>query len=482
MSKLTDGTRPLRLALLLAAFILLFCIGCAAQREVQPSSSEPQAFLPSAAEAFAASSEPEVFSLPEESSLSEDSFDPLEANVEALLSVLKEEAPDAADRDFLRYVGDTFGADCLPALAEAIGKEGYTDTLWRQVTGNTLQVLRSLYAEEPQALENVRLLSLGTPGSGKTTVMTFGGDICFADNYLVMQYLETTENGLSDCLAPEWFSQMQNADIAMLNNEFTISDRGEPMANKAFTFRAATENTALYQELGVDFVTLANNHAYDFGEDAFLDTLQALKSYGIDYAGGGRNAEEAQRPFYYLVDGRKIAFVSATRAEKYILTPEAGENTPGVFRCYEPDRLKEVLAEAKQNSDYVVLFIHWGTEHSAALERVQETTSHEYIDAGADLIIGSHAHQLQGIEFYKGKAIFYNLGNFWFDGYPIETGLIRFEWKADGTECFYFLPGMQENCVTSYELGTETGRQILDHLASYLPGIQIDDDGLVTEK
>ena len=163
------------------------------------------------------------------------------------------------------------------------------------------------------------------------------------------------------------------------------------------------------------------------------------------------------------------------------MTPEAGPDSPGVFRCYDPERLKQVLAEAKSCSDYVVLFVHWGTEQTDVLEPVQKTTAHAYIDAGADLIVGAHAHQLQGIEFYKGKAIFYNLGNFWFDDHEdVETGLVRLELSPDGGETFRFLPGVQTDCETSYERGTARGREVLDHLAGYLPGIRIDDDGRVT--
>jgi poly-gamma-glutamate synthesis protein (capsule biosynthesis protein) len=229
----------------------------------------------------------------------------------------------------------------------------------------------------------------------------------------------------------------------------------------------------------VDLVTLANNHAYDYGRDAFLDTMTHLEEHGVSYVGGGVNAEAAQHPVYYLVDGRKIAFVSATRAEKYILTPEAGENTPGVFRCYDPRRLLEVIAEAKAQSDYVILLPHWGKEGSHQLEPVMEETARLYVDAGADLIVGAHAHRLQGIEFYEDAAIFYNLGNFWFDHRDVEVGLMQFELSADGEETLRFLPGMQSGCVTSYELGTSLGRTILDHLESYSKGIRIEDDGLI---
>ena len=465
------------LALCLA---LLFCAQCATVPSLpEDGSSESEvlsepASMPESGEP--ASGEPEPSSEP---SVPTEPSEPSESSEPASHPVLEafgEALPPDVDEDFLRFVGERFGEGLLEELA---AREVYTDELWRELTGNSLHVLRSLYAKEPERPGNVRLMSLGERGQSKPTVMTFGGDICFADNYVVMQYLKTTENGLTDCIAPEWAEVMQGADLAMLNNEFTISDRGTRMPGKMYTFRSAPSHTALYEALVVDFVTLANNHAYDFGEDAFLDTLDTLTAYGVDYAGGGRNAEEAQKPFYYLVDGRKIAFVSATRAEKNILTPEAGEHSSGVFRCYDPERLLEVIAEAKANSDYVVLFVHWGTEHSDVLEKVQKTTSHDYIDAGADLIIGTHAHQLQGIEFYKGKAIFYNLGNFWFDDHDVETGLVRFELAPDGGEEFYFLPGMQTGCVTSYELGTDLGREILDHLAGYRPGIRIEDDGRI---
>ncbi len=402
----------------------------------------------------------------------------LTKRADAVLEALGAELPPDVDQAFLQYVGKTYGAFVLDELAE---KATYTDGVWDELTGNSLHVLRSLYREEPTKANNVRLLSAGKRGTRKTTVMTFGGDICFADNYVVMQHLKTTENGLFDCIDPRWADEMRAADIAVLNNEFTISDRGAPLSGKMYTFRADPAHTALYGELGVDFVTLANNHAYDFGRDAFLDTMDSLRENGVDYAGGGRNAAEAQRPFYYLVNGRKIAFVSATRAEKNIMTPEAGPDSPGVFRCYDPERLKQVLAEAKACSDYVVLFVHWGTEHTDVLEPVQKSTAHDYIDAGADLIVGAHAHQLQGIEFYKGKAIFYNLGNFWFDDYDdVDTGLVRLELSPDGGEAFRFLPGVQTGCETSYELGTARGREVLDRIAGYLPGIRIDDDGRVT--
>ncbi len=388
--------------------------------------------------------------------------------------------PIPITEDYLNWLSATYGREVLTALQAATP---FTAETWYALTGNSMFVLADLYTGTAQTADNIHLISTGTPNQeNKVTTMTFGGDICFADNYVVMEHLKTTENGITDCIDPKLIAQMQAADIAFLNNEFTISTRGTPLANKAYTFRAAPEHTALYHTLGVDIVSLANNHAYDFGEDAFLDTLDTLDAYNIARIGAGRNLEEAQKPVYYLVNGKKIAFVAATRAEKYILTPAATQTESGVLRCYDTKLFLETIKEAKANSDYVIACIHWGKEGSNGLESVQQETAYQYIDAGADLIIGAHAHRLQGIEYYKGKAIFYNLGNFWFDNYDIETGLVKMELYADGTSQFTFLPAWQKNCVTSFELGTEKGNTILKHVQSYSINVNIDENGVITPK
>lgn len=391
-----------------------------------------------------------------------------------------EKDPDYEDKinNFLNFVMDEFGETALKSIYREMKSEGYKDEIWYKHTGNTLNVLETLFKGQEND-KNVKVLSLGSVKGNKTTVMTFGGDVCFADNYATMPYMLRKGKGLGYCIAEEWFDIMRSADVAMVNNEFSISSRGTPMKHKTYTYVAKPEHTKYYNELGIDFVTLANNHVFDYGEDAFFDTMTHLDEYGIDYAGAGKDASEAQKPFYYIVNGRKIAFISATRAEKNIKTPEATENAPGVFRCYDNARLLEVIEQTEKECDFTILFVHWGTEYSPKLEKVQKESSHEYIDAGVDLLVGTHAHQLQGIEFYNGKAIFYNLGNFWFNAKTIETGLLKLNLNEDGQAEYYFIPGMQAGCKVSYELGTEKGRLIFDHLESYEKGIIIDDDGRV---
>ncbi len=367
----------------------------------------------------------------------------------------------------------------LGKIQEHITANGFADADWYDLTGMTVKVANDLYSGAAERKENIHVLQ----GDGKEGIsFTFGGDISLADNWHTMQYLKTTPNGITDCISPFLIDKMVTADITTLNSEFCFSDRGTAMAGKAWTFRAATENVSVYHQLGVDIVDLANNHVYDFGHDAFLDTLDTLKGAGIEYMGAGRDIDEASRPVYYIVEGKKIAYVAATRAEKNILTPAATKNAPGVLRCYDPAAFIEVIKKAKQNADFVIANIHWGTENSHALEAVQPETAYQYIDAGADLIIGTHAHCLQGIEYYKNVPIIYNLGNYWFSHYDIDTGLLGVTLGTDDALELVFYPATQRGCKTSYVGGSAEGERILQALRSYSVNVNIDADGVITQK
>lgn len=387
---------------------------------------------------------------------------------------------DGNTREILAYLGDTYGTDLLIRLKSRLDETPYSRDLWYEVTGNSYFVLRDLATGAEREDRRIRLISTGKPGGeNHTTVLTFGGDICLADNYLPMQHMQKNGLTITDCIDPKLIAEMQTDDLTFMNNEFTISDRGTPMAGKTYTFRAAVKNTALYNTLGVDIVSLANNHAYDYGKDAFLDTLSALESYGVDAVGGGKDLADAMSPMYYLVNGRKIAYVAASRAEKYKMTPEATADAPGILRCYDTAKFLQVIREAEANSDFVIALVHWGTEYSAELEEAQTSTARDYIDAGADLIVGAHAHQLQGIEYYKGKAIFYNLGNFWFNDYELGTGLLKVEILPDGSFRNTFLPALQKDCKVSSMVGQKKGQDILSWLNARTVGATIDPNGSV---
>ena len=146
--------------------------------------------------------------------------------------------------------------------------------------------------------------------------LCFAGDINFDENWATTQYLNTCENGIKDCISPELINTMQQADIMWINNEFTYSDRGQPLPGKAYTFRANPDRVKNLKLLGVDIVGLANNHVYDYGKEALLDTMDTLDKAEIPYVGAGRNLKEASEPVYMEIQGKTIAFVAASRAEK----------------------------------------------------------------------------------------------------------------------------------------------------------------------
>ena len=315
--------------------------------------------------------------------------------------------------------------------------------------------------------------------------LCFAGDISLDENAVTTAQLDASENGIYDCISPELIQIMQEADVMCLNNEFTYSREGAPMANKFYTFRANPERVAVLQEMGVDIVTLANNHVYDYGKQALLDTFSTLEGADIDYFGAGENLDKAMDAVYYEIDGKTIAFVGASRAEKYKLTPQATETEPGILRCYDTELFLEAIREADANADFVIAVVHWGTEYSYDLEDVQLSTGKEYLDAGADAIIGGHSHCLQGMEFYDGKPIIYSLGNYWFNSKTLDSMLVQLHFSGDdngGTVEVSVVPAIQAGAKT--QIVTETNEQ--ERIYSFLEGIsinvEIDENGVVTEQ
>lgn len=336
--------------------------------------------------------------------------------------------------------------------------------------------------EEVLAASSTQSAAVQEPGS---VVMAFGGDVCFHDEYANMHSLRNRGGKIESSFSAELLTEMKEADILMLNNEFTYSGRGTPLEGKAFAFRSRPENVELLHEMGVDIVSLANNHVYDWGEDALFDTLDTLKNAKIPYVGAGRNLDEAAAPFYYETNGRTIAFVSATQVERneHPDTRGATEVTAGTFRCFtreEFDRLLQVIMEADANADLTVVYIHWGTENTDELHWAQEWQAPEMVKAGADLIVGDHPHCLQGIDFIDGVPVFYSMGNFWFNSKTLDTGLLKVVFRETGELECQFLPAIQHDCRTDLASGAEKQR-ILDYLQCISLDVTIDENGFIDD-
>lgn len=381
---------------------------------------------------------------------------------------------DEINIEFLTWINKNY-KDSLNKINKLLKKDSYDRKMWHEATGNSFIVLKDLYENKYENMDNVKIIS-----SKDQSTISFVGDVSLADNWFIAPVYDE-RGGISGILGDKMLKIMTSSDVMIANSEFTVSSRGAKIPNKMYTFRAKKERLSIYDEMGVDMVTLANNHVYDYGADAFLDMLDAFNEYKIPHIGAGHNIEEAKKPFYFIINGYKFAFVSATRAEKFILTPGATDTEPGVFRCYDPTDMINLIKELRPNNDYVIPIIHFGRENSHSLEDEQVSSAKAYIDAGADMVVGHHAHTLQGIEIYNDKPIIYNLGNFLFNNETIDTALFQVLLNNDGTMEYYMIPALQSNSKTEVLEGDDKIRVIND-INSYSVNVRLDENGKIMKE
>lgn len=336
-----------------------------------------------------------------------------------------------------------------------------------------------ILADSAYMLEN-RIYSKEPAVAGEAR-LCFAGDILFDDEYAVMATAIQNGGTARQAFSEDILKRMQAADIMMLNNEFPYTDRGTALEDKQYTFRADPQTTSWLADMGVDIISLANNHTFDFGETGLLDTLEILHTANIPYVGAGQNSKEAMAPVYFIIDDMKIAFIAATQIERLDNpdTRAATETLSGVFRCWNPEKLCEAVTEANEVSDFVVVYIHWGTENESKQDWAQLDQAPKIAEAGADLIIGAHPHCLQGIEYFGEVPVIYSLGNFWFSSREVDTGMIEVILDKNGIKTLQFIPALQRNCFTSLLNGTEK-ETVLQTVRELSPGIQIDNEGYIS--
>ncbi len=336
-------------------------------------------------------------------------------------------------------------------------------------------------ADEKFCQEN-RVYAMPTISVDEIT-LAFAGDVSFAEEYTNMEILRQRGGDIRNCFDEFVLKEMQDADIFMLNNEFPYTDRGTPTEGKTYTFRAHPGSVKHLYDMGADIVSVANNHVYDYGEVSLLDTLTTLEAAAMPYVGAGRNIEEAVKPVYFIANDYKIAYISATQIEQgnYPDTKGAGKSSAGVFRCWNPELLYETVKEAKENSDFVIVYIHWGTELSETLHWAQTDQAAGLVEAGADLIIGDHPHCLQEIAYIGDVPVVYSMGNFWFNSKTQDTGIFKVMLDKDGIKSLQFVPAIQANCSTTIASDVDRKR-ILDYIQSLSPTISIDSQGYITKR
>lgn len=216
---------------------------------------------------------------------------------------------------------------------------------------------------------------------------------------------------------------LKKADILFGNLESLISDKEGPKAKKTGSvrvhFKADPKAVEGLVYAGFDVVSVANNHALDYGREVFKDSLKRLKDAGIEYIGGGLDEEEVFSVKIQEVKGTKIGFFAYTypKFDGCYIPWKPTENKSGVAVIEEKEieKIKEDIAKAKKEVDILIVSLHWGKEYSLEPIPFKVSLTRGFIDAGADLIISHHPHVVQPLEKYKNGWIAYSLGNFIFD-------------------------------------------------------------------
>ena len=321
------------------------------------------------------------------------------------------------------------------------------------------------------------------PASDSEISIVFVGDIIFETGQNPWSSIAYSD-GIRACFDDETWGTLTGADFLVVNNEFPYTDGGTPTPGKTFTFRCAPWTAEWLGEMGTDIAALANNHVYDYGEEGALDTFDTLDEQGIPYIGAGRNIDDAEQTAYCIANGTTVAILNATEIERYENpdTREAGEDSPGVFRMLDTTRLCEKIREAKEKADLCIVYAHWGTEKMPSQDWSQTTKAQELAEAGADLIVGSHPHVLQNIEYVDGVPVFYSLGNYFFGAAARDTGVLRVTVNTENPSIssLQFIPMLQYRGVSTME-GSEKQR-VLDEMQSVSPGVVIDEDGYFTQE
>lgn len=394
------------------------------------------------------------------------------------------------DESFLLWLDARYGDAAIIDIAYELSHGNSKAEIWYNNTGASIRVLWLRYCRDLNYstymldnvvwLDDMNAVDVDTDKNvitDKTIKIDLVGDINLADDWYTMD-AATQRGGVSDCISENAQSELASADISVVNNEFVYEDGETPLAGKTYTFGAATENVKLLKIFSADLVTLANNHVYDYGEEGLISTLDTLDGAEIPYVGAGRNFEEASAIKYFVVKGRKIAFVSATEIEKFAkYTKEATENSPGVIKTIDTSLFCNIIAEAKANADYVIACVHWGIEGKNDFEAEQRRMAEDYVKAGADVVIGGHPHRLQGVEFIEDTPVAYSLGNFWFSTGTIYTTIAQIRIDGSGELSLYMIPCIQQNLTTSILTEEAEIDDFYKYVADASYGVGIDADG-----
>jgi hypothetical protein len=261
----------------------------------------------------------------------------------------------------------------------------------------------------------------GWQGPRDQITLAFAGDVHFERSAArLLDQPDPLTTAVRDTLA--------RADFAMVNLETAVGTGGAALPGKDFTFRAPVSSLSTLASAGVDAVSMANNHAADFGDAVFAQTLAARRTSPIPVVGIGRDEREAFTPLRVTIHGVSVAVLASSQiADVTAREHAAGPSAAGIATNLDPGPLRRAVRAAAATSDVVVVMLHWGTQYTSCADDRQRETARLLAADGADVVVGGHAHRPQGAGWAGRTYVGYGLGNFvWYntDGPSADTGVL----------------------------------------------------------
>ncbi|MEV6368203.1 CapA family protein [Micromonospora musae] len=262
--------------------------------------------------------------------------------------------------------------------------------------------------------------SPASPSQPTKITLAFAGDVHFTDRTADLLGDPATAFGSIS-------STLSAADLAMINLETAVTTRGTPEP-KQFRFRAPASAYDAVKAAGIDVVSIANNHALDYGRTGLADTVDAAKAAGMPAVGAGVDAAAAYRPWITEIRGTRIAVLGFSQISELWSEWRATDNRAGIAMTRDLPRAVEAVRAARRQASVVVVYVHWGAEGDACPTAEARAFAGEMAEAGATIVVGTHAHLLLGDGWLGNTFVQYGLGNFlWWrdDAYSNDTGVLR---------------------------------------------------------
>lgn len=373
--------------------------------------------------------------------------------------------------DFRAGVSTTEGDTTQPSLAAEAGPPRTASSLWLATESSQATTQPTMTTQPPQPPATTEPSPATTEPPAPTTTKPPPLTVAASGDILGDRGpgLFMDKNG-GEAVFTQVKPFLETAQLAFVNVEGPISDKGVRASWKEYTFRGRPALADGLAYAGIDVISLANNHSVDYGTKALLDTFSRLSKVGVQWAGAGADAAAAAEPAILITPAGIVAVLAYTEIIPGGFT--ATKETPGV-NATTPDRKKilSAVAAASEKADFVIVSFHWGEEYTGVANRDQRKLAHQVIDAGADLVLGHHPHVLQGLELYRDRLIAYSLGDFVWDHYrPVtgETIILQVTVPRTGLPAFGAVPIYLDEVTGVPEPVTGThAASILKRLAGY---------------